>query len=300
MHSFLFNILKYTLYLWAFLPLRVLYVLSDILYYPLYHVVGYRKKVVRRNLKNSFPEKSECEILKIEKAFYHHFCNYVVETIKLMHISDNEMKRRFKFTNIELVDELLLKGNNVFLMLGHYGNWEWVTSISLWLQNPVLLAQIYRPLSNKAADKFFLKLRARFESEGIAKNDTLREILRYRRAGKQFMIGFIADQTPSKNSLHYWTNFLNQDTPCLTGAEKIGKKVNVDFLFLDVRVVKRGYYEATFKTITLDASATTEFEITEAYMRLMEKEIRRAPQYWLWTHKRWKHKRMDNSGVIKA
>ncbi|MEG1587326.1 MAG: lysophospholipid acyltransferase family protein [Bacteroidales bacterium] len=291
MHSFLFNILKYSLYLWALLPLRVLYILSDALFYPLYYMIGYRKKVVRRNLKNSFPEKTEKERRQIEKAFYHHFCDYVVETVKLMHVSDEEIMRRFRYTNPEMVHEILKDGKNVFMMLGHYGNWEWVPSITRWMPESLQLAQIYRPLSNKAADKFFLKLRARFGSVGIAKNDTLRDIIRFRKEGKQTMIGFIADQTPSKNNLHYWTNFLNQDTPCLTGAEKIARKIDAHVLYMDVKKIKRGYYEATFKVITLDSPHTAEFEITEAYVRLMEETILRAPQYWLWTHKRWKHSR---------
>lgn len=294
MQSFLFNLLKFTLWTWALLPLRALYVLSDLLYVPLYYLVGYRKKVVRRNLKNSFPEKSEKELRKIEKQFYHHFCDYVVETIKLLHISDEEMMRRLRFTNPEYVDELAKDGKSIFLMMGHYCNWEWVTSMTRWVPEQLLMAQIYRPLSNKAADKFFLKLRARFGSVGIAKNDTLREIIRYRKAGQQIMVGFIADQTPSKNNLHYWTNFLNQDTPCLTGAEKIASKIDAHVLFLDIKKVKRGYYEATVKEIALDPKNTPEFEITEKYMRMMEEMIQRAPQYWLWTHKRWKHSRTQN------
>lgn len=291
MQSFLFNILKYSLYLWALLPLRVLYVLSDLLYFPLYYVMGYRKKVVRHNLKNSFPEKSEKERRTIEKQFYHHFCDYIVETIKLMHISDEEMKRRFRFTNSEMVHEQAVDGKSIFLMMGHYGNWEWVPSITRWVPDQLLMAQIYRPLSNKAADKFFLKLRSRYGSVGIAKNDTLRDIIRFRKAGKQMMIGFIADQTPSKNNLHYWTDFLNQDTPCLTGAEKIARKIDAHVMYLDVYKTKRGYYEATFREIAVNSPETAEFEITEKYMRMMEETILRAPQYWLWTHKRWKHNR---------
>lgn len=294
MQSFLFNLLKYSLYAWALLPLRALYLLSDLLYFPVYHLVGYRKKVVRRNIRNSFPEKTEKERLTIEKQFYHHFCDYVVETVKLMHISDEEMLRRMRFINSEMVHELAKDGKSIFLMMGHYGNWEWVPSITRWVPEQLLMAQIYRPLSNKAADKFFLKLRARFGSVGIAKNDTLRDIIRYRKEGKQTMIGFIADQTPSKNNLHYWTPFLNQDTPVLTGAEKIARKIDAHVLFLDVRKVKRGYYEAEFKEIAVNSPETAEFEITEKYIRLMEEMICRAPQYWLWTHKRWKHSRSQN------
>ncbi|MEG1617709.1 MAG: lysophospholipid acyltransferase family protein [Bacteroidales bacterium] len=291
MRSFLFNILRLKLFVWSLFPLRLLYGISDFLFILVYYVVGYRKKVVRRNLENSFPDKSPKEIRTLEKGFYRHFCDYMVETVKLMHISDKEMMKRFQFTNADEMSEILKDGKPVFLMIGHYGNWEWIPSITRWLPESLCLAQIYRPLSNPAADKFFLKLRSRFGSFGIPKNDTLREIIRLRKEGKQIMIGFIADQTPSKNNIHYWMQFLNQETAPLTGAEKIGRKIDANIIFLDVRKVKRGYYEATFKVISRDAKNTAEFEITEAYMHLMEQMIRRAPQYWLWTHKRWKHKR---------
>lgn len=291
MGAFLFTILEGLLYLLAWLPFKVLYLVSDGLYYLVYYIVGYRKKVVRKNLTNSFPEKSPEEIIKIEKGFYRHFCDYIVETIKLLHISDEEMKRRFVYKNSEIVWDILKDNKDVFLMIGHYGNWEWIPSITRWLPESLYLAQIYRPLKNKAADKFFLKLRARFGSGAIAKNDTLRDIIKVRKEGRQQMIGFIADQTPSLKGQVYWTEFLNQETPVLSGAEKIGKKIDANILFLDVVKVKRGYYEATYKVITLDAKDTAENEITEAYIRLMEQMIRRAPQYWLWTHKRWKHKR---------
>lgn len=291
MDSFLFNLLKYTLYVWALLPFRALYVISDLLYYPLYYVIRYRRKVVRSNMESSFPDKTEAEIIRLEKAFYHHFCDYVMETIKLMHVSDEEMERRVRYTNPEVLEDMMHSGKSVFAMLGHYGNWEWITTVTRFQYDPVCMAQIYRPLRNKAADKFFLKLRARFHSEGIAKNDTLRAIMKMYRDGRQFVIGFIADQTPSKNNLHYWTPFLNHDTAVLTGAEKIARKVNADVLYMDMRKVKRGYYEVTFKVISEESKSTSEFEITEKYIREMEKTILSAPQYWLWTHKRWKHKR---------
>ena len=295
MQSFLFNVLKGFLYLWALLPMRILYFLSDMLYILVYYIVGYRKKVVRQNISRSFPAKNVEERRRIEKNFYRHFCDYFVETVKLMHISDEEMLKRMRFTNAEQMNAILQDGKDVFLMLGHYGNWEWVPSITRWLKGDILFAQIYRPLSNKAADRFFLKLRSRFGSVGIPKNETLRDIIRYRREGKQMMTGFIADQTPSKNNLHYWTQFLNQDTPCLTGAEKIARKIDANVIYLDVRLVKRGYYEASFVPISLDSAHAPENEITECYMRMMEKTIERAPQYWLWSHKRWKHQHLKNA-----
>ena len=258
----------------------------------MYYVVGYRKKVVKNNLNESFPDKSDKERLMIEKEFYRHFCDCIVESIKLLHVTDEQMTKRMKFLNLDLVREISKDGKPIFMTMGHYGNWEWVPSLNIHELNNLLLAQIYRPLRNKAADKFFLKLRSRFGSESIPKNDTLREIIRYRKENKQPMIGFIADQTPSPNNIHYWTMFLNQETPCLTGPEKIGKKIGANILFLDVVKVKRGYYEATVRVISTDAKNTAEFEITELYMQSMQKMILRNPSYWLWTHKRWKHKHL--------
>lgn len=292
MGSLLFNILKIKLYILSFLPLRMLYIFSDILYFIVYYVVGYRKRVVRQNISNSFSDKSSKEILLIEKDFYKHFCDYLVETIKLLHISDQEMMKRMRFTNTPKVEAILANGNHVFLMLGHYCNWEWVTSLNLWLSsNEYNVGQIYRPLKNKSADHFFLKLRDRFHTFCIAKNDTLREIIRLNKEHQSMLIGFISDQTPSKNNLHYWTTFLNQDTPILTGAEKIGKRIGAKFVYLDIQKIKRGYYEATYIIINPEEREYAEYEITELYIRLMEKSIKRAPQYWLWSHKRWKHKR---------
>ena len=275
----------------AMLPLRVLYILSDILFFPLYYVIRYRRKMVIENMRNSFPEKDDKEILRIERAFYHHFCDYIVETIKLMHISDKEMRKRTQFYGIELLDKATAEGRSCLMYLGHYGNWEWVPSVTLWMHNPeVIFAQIYRPLKNKWFDHFFLKLRSRFNSHCIPKQDTLREIIRYRNSGQPSITGFMADQTPSPANIHFWVTFLNQDTPVLTGVEKIAKKVDFAVFYFDVEKVKRGYYAVTIREVELHPKEAPEFDITRKYMDLMENTIRRAPEYWLWTHNRWKHK----------
>ena len=294
MDSVLFWLIKLPLHLLALLPLRALYFICDFTYYIVYYIIRYRRKVVKENIDNSFSDRPVEERNKIIKDFYRHFCDYIFETIKLLHISDDEMRKRMNFSNIELVQEISKDGKPIFMTIGHYCNWEWIPSIMLCDLPNLTLAQIYRPLRNKAADKFFLKLRSRFGSDSIAKNDTLREIIRYRKEGKQIMIGFIADQTPSPANIHYWTMFLNQMTPCLTGPEKIGKKIDANILFLDVKKIRRGYYEAVVKVISTNAKETKEFEITEMYMRLIEKEILRQPPFWLWTHKRWKHRNLYN------
>lgn len=290
------NILYFPLYFYfwlhALLPLKILYILSDILFFPMFYIVRYRRKLVYQNMKDSFPEKSEKEIHRMEKVFYHHFCDYIVETIKLLHISDKETQKRVKFHNTEALQEIVDNGGSCLMLLGHYGNWEFVPSVTLWMRKgSVIFAQIYRPLKNKWFDRFFLKLRGRYHSECIAKQDTLRSILRYKSSGRPSITGFMADQTPSPANIHHWVNFLNHDTPVFTGVEKIAHKVGFSVFYFDVEKIKRGYYSVTIREISKNPKETEEFEITNKYMEMMETTILRAPEYWLWTHNRWKHKR---------
>lgn len=287
-----YNIIYAILYLHALLPFKVLYILSDILYFWAYKVIRYRVKVVRENLKVSFPEKSEKERKKIERQFYHHFTDYFVETIKLLHISDKEIQERMEFKNVELVKDLMKDGNSSIMYLGHYGNWEWVTSINL-LFDDCLLGQIYRPLKNKIFDDIFLKIRSRFDSVSIAKNNTLRTIVNYKKQGQKILIGFMSDQTPAWNNIHYWTKFLNHDTAVFTGVERIAKQTGFSVTYLDITKVGRGKYTAVVKLITDNPKDEPEFAITEKYIREMETTILRNPAYWLWTHKRWKYKKED-------
>ena len=244
-------------------------------------------------MRNSFPNKSEKEIRKMQRAFYQHFCDYIVETIKLLHISDATTKRRFVMENTEILQKALDEKRQVILMLGHYGNWEYVPSITLWVDCPKdgLMGEVYRPLKNRWFNEFFLKLRSRYKTINIPKNDVLREFIKYRRDKRPVVIGFMADQTPSPVNIHYWSNFLNQDTPMLTGIERIAQKLDCTLVYVDVIKEKRGHYRIVYSEITQTPKDYKEFEITEIYTRLMEKTILRAPEYWLWTHKRWKHKR---------
>lgn len=292
------NIIYSPLYLWfklhALLPLRVLYWLSDLLYYPLYYVIHYRRKLVFENMRNAFPDKSEKELIQLEKKFYRHFCDYIVETIKLLHISDQEMRRRMVFEQADLIDRVFAQNRSIIILLGHFGNWEWVPSITLWIQTPdILSAQIYRPLKNEWFDRLFLKLRSRFGTSCIPKKETLRTILQMKRSGKPSITGFMSDQTPSPANIHHWTRFLSQDSPVLTGYEKIARKADFSVLYFDVEIVKRGYYKATIREVALYPNELPEFEITDRYTAMIEKTILRNPWAWLWTHKRWKYKHED-------
>lgn len=183
------NIIYSPLYLWfklhALLPMRVLYLLADLLYYPLYYVVHYRRRLVLENMRNAFPDKSEQELIRLEKKFYRHFCDYIVETIKLLHISDEEMRRRMVFEQTDIIDRLFDQNRSIIILLGHFGNWEWVPSVTLWIHHPEAISgQIYRPLKNEWFDRFFLKLRSRFGTICIAKKESLRAILQMKRSGR--------------------------------------------------------------------------------------------------------------------
>lgn len=275
----------------AILPMKALYLLSDILYVIIYKMARYRVKVTRANLKASFPDKSEKEIRELERRFYHHFADYIVETIKLGHISEKEVNQRAKLNNPELIDKLMDDGHPcVILLMGHYGNWEWFTGSGSFFKDATVY-QVYRPLTDTAFDKLFIYLRTRFGSRGIKKNDTIRDVITLSKNKIRSCVILISDQTPSKANLHYWTMFLNQESAMLTGGERIARKLNLPVVFVDTQKIARGYYAVDFKLITDKPQETPEFWITEQYTRLMETCILRDPAYWLWTHKRWKHKK---------
>ena len=285
--KFVYHILFFLLYLLSLLPMRLLYLLSDCLFFPLFHIVKYRRKVVEKQLDECFPEKSMQERRVIERQFYHFFCDYLVEVIKLFSISKKEMMRRMKFVGIEQVREELKDKKFCFLYLGHYCNWEYIASLSYWLPE-IHCGQIYHRIYNQAFDELFLKLRGQFGGESILMKDTLRRILTLRNQEKKVMIGFIADQLPKWENMHHWTTFLNHDTSFFIGAERIAKQVDAALYYVDVERVKRGYYQVRFRLMTLHPKEFPDYELTDQYARLLEESICRQPAYWLWTHKRWK------------
>lgn len=213
MENIMYGLLYGSAYVLSLLPFRVLYFIADGIYLLVYYCVGYRKKLVRKNLKDSFPEKSESELLKIEKRFYHFLADYVVETLKLLSVNKEEMRRRVTCSNIELVNEAEDNKQSVALYLGHYCNWEWVTTIGCYLRPATFKGQIYHVLENRVSDKFFLKLRSRMGSVCIPMNEILRRRVEAHNNGQNMVIGYICDQTPFWNNIHYWTDFLHHDTP---------------------------------------------------------------------------------------
>ena len=287
------HIVYATIWLLSLLPLRVLYVLSDFTYVLLYYIVRYRRKVVRTNLVHSFPEKKPDEIRIIEKKFYHHLCDMFVESYRMWHMSEGEMRKRCHFKNPEVINDYLLKGRNVAAVLGHYGNWEWMASYGLWMPENVDFLTLYKPLHNKVMDKMMQKIRSRFNADLVPKNDVLRRIVSNRRKGQLFIVAFIGDQTPNAQNLNFWMDFLNQDTPILVGTEKIARKFDLPVVTLNLRMVKRGYYEIELFDLCEHPGTLEEGELTRMHTRALEKIIREAPELWLWSHKRWKHKRED-------
>ena len=281
-------------YLLSLLPMKVHYFISDVMFWLLYRLIGYRKQVIRNNLQTSFPEKSEEELRKIERGFYHFFCDYLVESVKLMTISRQNLKRRIVFKGIELVNLCIEEGQSCAIYLGHYCNWEWVTSMPLWVTSKAQCGQIYHPIENQAFDRLFLHVRQRLNALCIPMQDTLREIIEFRKAGQPIVIGYISDQKPHWVNIHHWVDFLNHDTPVLTGTERIVRKMNHAVFYLDIQRIRRGYYEAELKLITRNPrEIENEYGITDIYYRMLEQSINRAPEFWLWSHDRWARTREE-------
>lgn len=277
------------LYFISILPFSLFYLLSDLLYLLIYKVVGYRKKVVYENLKNSFPQKSHKELKEIEKKFFHYLCDLVLETLKTLTISKKEALRRCAFNEnaIAIFKQLNDEKKSCILVMGHFGNWEWAGS-SFSLLNSQQLYVIYHPLSNKYFDKLMYNMRSRFGTKLYAMKDTMREMIRNRHEINA--TAFIADQTPSPEGA-YWTTFLNQDTPVFWGTEKIAQKLNYPVLYATVNRKKRGYYEVDVEYLVHNPKDTKEGEISELHTRKLEKDIIAQPEIWLWSHRRWKYRR---------
>jgi len=291
MRKVLFYITYFVLWVVAWLPLPILYVLSDITYFIIYHVAQYRVKTARQNIHNAFPQKSKKERRKLEHRFYHHLCDYGFETIRMMHISEKEIQRRITFENTELLHKLAQNEQNIIALFGHYCNWEWVCSLPLHLHNTMSVSTLYKTLKDDDFDRFFIHLRSRFGTYCYPKQKVLRGMVELKKLNKPFILAFIADQTPSWNNLHYWTNWLNQDTPFLTGWETIAHKTNHPVIFLEMHKVKRGYYQCRVELLCEEPQKEEPFTLAEKYARRMEQNILDAPEFWLWSHKRWKYHR---------
>ena len=276
-------------YVVSLLPMWFLHAVSSIVSIILFHVIRYRRRVVDENIKGSFPKLSPRKRWMIERRFYTHFCDLMVESVKFFSISEWNMKRRMRFKGIELLEESFRNGRSCGVYLGHYGNWEWISSMPLWV-NPdlCLCTQLYHQLENYVTDQLILYTRRRFGGVNIEVNQSIKDMVRYRNEGRPILVGFIADQTPYWDNIYYWNDFLNHETPWFTGAERIMQKLDMDVYYLDVRRIRRGFYVAEYKRITTTPNSNEQFWLTDQYAKMLEHTIMRAPSYWLWSHRRWK------------
>ena len=270
------------------LPFWILYRISDLLYIIIYYIAGYRKKVVRQNLKLVFPQKSSKERQIIEKQFYRHFADLLVETVKAFHISLSQLQKRYVINNVKLINDISASGQNVIIVGGHYGNWEWIFSLATSTFIPPMAT--YLKINNPYFEKFMLKNRLRFGGE-LIETKKLRETLKqYHSQNKLFMLGLLADQSPQRHRAKYWRSFLDAGpVPVFTGPEKLTKQYNAAYVFMNIKKVKRGYYNVDFELITKNPGKFNNYELTDIYLEKLEKQIKDLPQYYLWTHNRFKH-----------
>lgn len=288
----LFRLTASFLYLVSLLPFPLLYVLSDFLFLILYHIISYRKIVVMTNLANAFPEKSETERKQIAKKYYRFLSDLIVESVKMFSISKEELQKRFRFNNLTEITNLFKEGKSVIAVTGHYGNWEWASLVTaLKFPEPVLV--VYKPLVDANFNKLINDTRSRFGTVMIAMKNTLRRVMEFKKSGERYVLVLVGDQTPSGDELNYFTTFLNQPTAIFLGVEKIARLNNNPILYFTIKPYKRGYYDCTIEALTEDPRGTQEYEITEEHTRALERIIREQPEYWLWSHRRWKFKPED-------
>ena len=288
------NLLVYIIFypfIWIISKLNFtsIYLISDLLYYILYYIFSYRKKVVRKNLELAFPEKSKKERRRIEKENFRNLTDIFLETFKSNNIKEKDLIERFSFKNPELLEKIYNNNQEVIVMCSHYCSWEWVFVIQKITKFKI--NAIYKKLSNKYFDKWTKDRRSRYGANMISTKDTYREVSRLSKLKSLNFYGFASDQSPKKSKAVYWGNFLNNWVPIHTGAEVIAKKYNMATVFMDVQKVKRGYYEASFSLITEKPNSFKRFELTDKYIEFVEKQVRNKPEYYTWTHKRFKHRK---------
>jgi KDO2-lipid IV(A) lauroyltransferase len=271
------------------LPFRLLYLFSDFVYLLIYYIIGYRKKTVRENLALSLPHLSDKERLSIEKKSFRHLCDMFLEMAKTMTISKKEINKRFVFTNLEVYKKLEEQDKSIAMMLAHYASYEWVISMNAYVTFDAYA--IYKKLANPYFDKLVRDIRSRFKANLITTKETVPCILKNKNNKRLSIYGFASDQSPKVESAFHWQKFMGVEVPVYTGAEMLSKKYDMNVIFLRVRKVKRGYYEGTFEILSQNAKDVPNYQITDKFLKLVEEQIYEAPEYYLWTHKRWKHKR---------
>lgn len=278
------------LYLISLLPFWFLYIISDGLFFVLYYIIGYRRKVVKENLRNSFPEKTEKERKKIEREYFKYLADLIVETIKTITISEKEIKRRVVAINPDLVNRYVAEGRSVIAVGGHYCNWE-MAALNFCFYNDKKFMIVYKPLTNDLFDDFFFKIRSRFGGIPVSMKQTMRKMVEYK--NELTVTVLMGDQTPVREDTNYFTTFLNQPTAVFLGIEKLAKSLNNVVVYYDMKRIKRGFYSYELIPLFEHPKETAPHEITDTHVKQLELAIRKEPQYWLWSHRRWKFKPED-------
>jgi KDO2-lipid IV(A) lauroyltransferase len=286
----LFYIIIYP-FLWiiSILPFPVFYFFSDCVYVIVYHITGYRKKTVRYNIQLALPHLSKEEQLTVEKKFYKHMCDMFLEMIKTMSISRAEIEKRYVFKNLDVYTNLEKEEKSIAILCAHYASYEWAVSMNYHINFTGV--GIYKKIANPYFDKLVKRIRSKFQAELITTKETIPAIFNNFRNKKLCVYGFASDQSPKPTAAHHWADFMGHYVPVHTGAEMLAKKFNMNVVFLRTKKVKRGHYEATFKVLSQDAKNVPNYEITDEFLKLVEQQIIEAPEFYLWTHKRWKHKK---------
>lgn len=281
--------------LFSLLPFWLLYRVADFLGWMAFRVIGYRKGVVINNIQHSFPEKSDQEVRKIARRFYRNLGDIIVESLKILGLSEKQLQRRVSYKNYDVLEERLKKGKSVIVMTPHSGNWEWLLLACSYLlvKSGFGVDAVYKPLSSKFFDRLMIKIRSRFGADPTPMNQVLRNIIK--RKNEARVIAMVADQRPLPHESNYWTSFLYRETPFFVGSERIAHKVKFPVVYTSIRRVKRGYYEVSFQELAdppySPAVSSEKQLIIEKFARLVEEDIRAYPDQWLWSHKRWKHQR---------
>ncbi|WP_188440907.1 lysophospholipid acyltransferase family protein [Planktosalinus lacus] len=273
----------------SILPFRLLYVLSDFIYILIYHIIGYRKKTVRSNIALVLPHLSKKERLSIEKKSYKHLCDMFLEMIKTMNLSQKEIERRFTFSNLDVYLDLEKKGKSIAVLIAHYASYEWVISMNRVISFDGFA--IYKKLRNPYFDKLIKDIRSKFKAYLINTKETIDVMKKNDEEGRLCVYGFASDQSPKAAKAYHWAPFMGHKVPIHTGAEMLSKRFDMNVIYLKVKKIKRGFYEATFEVLSEDVRSVPDYQISDMFIKRVEEQIRESPEFYLWTHKRWKHKK---------
>jgi KDO2-lipid IV(A) lauroyltransferase len=275
------------LWLISILPFPLFYRFSDLIFFLLYRVLGYRKKVVRSNLRLTFPAKSEAELRKIEKKFYRHMCDMFLESVKTMAISESDLRKRYLLPNITSLQQME-KQKSILLLFSHYGNWEWSIVVNRSIRSEGYA--VYQKLNNPHFNNLIKRNRARWNTRPINQKETVRTVVKNEKSGIRGVYGIVSDQSPQAHRAQYWAPFMGITVPIFTGPETLARKLGLAVYFGKVNKLGRGYYSLEFVRICEDGQKTKEHEITNRFLQLVEEQVRAEPAFYLWTHRRWKHR----------